>query len=62
MKLLYWLSYIPTAPFWAVSWILFGMAFCICYVGNFIHDKTTSPLWRKIHLAECKKNFPRTTS
>jgi hypothetical protein len=54
MKTLYYLSYIPTAPFWAVSWVLYGLALALCFVGDWIHDSTTRRIWNVLHARKCE--------
>lgn len=55
MRTLYYLSYVPTAPLWALSWVFYGIAWLLCWVGNLIHDKTTYRAWRVLHRRECAK-------
>lgn len=59
MKLLYWLSWIPTAPFFALSWVFYGIAWLLTFIGNTIHDQTTWRAWRVLHRRECDKIFGR---
>ena len=54
VRVLYWISYIPTAPLFAASWAFYGAAISVNYVGNLIHDHTTFPLWRLLHEYECE--------
>lgn len=49
MKLLYYASYILTAPFWALGWLLYGLSFAFDWIGGFIHDKTTYQIWLVLH-------------
>lgn len=55
MRLIYWLSYIPTAPFWAVGWVLYGASYALTYIGNTIHDATTYRAWLVLHRRECER-------
>lgn len=57
MKLLYWLSYIPTAPFFALSWLAYGLAWLLDFIGGTIHDQTTYRAWCVLHKRECAKIF-----
>ncbi len=52
------LSYILSAPFYAVSWMLFAPAYAFCWVGNFIHDATTYRIWCVRHRRHCAEMFP----
>lgn len=55
MRLLYWLSYIPTAPFWALSWMLYGASYALRWAGNTLHDATTYRAWLVLHRRECER-------
>ena len=55
MRLLYYLSYIPTAPFWAVGWMLYGASWALTHIGNVIHDATTYRAWLVLHRRECER-------
>ncbi len=55
MKALYYLSYVLSAPFWALSWVCFGVAFGLCAIGGFLHDLTTYRAWLVLHRRECAK-------
>jgi hypothetical protein len=55
MRLLYYLSYIPTAPFYAAGWVLYGAACGITYIGNVVHDQTTYRAWLVLHRRNCEK-------
>lgn len=54
MRILYWLSYIPTAPLWAAGWVLYGAFYAITYIGNVLHDATTYRAWLVLHRRECE--------
>lgn len=49
MKLLYYASYLLTAPFWALGWLFYGLSFVFDWIGSFIHDQTTYWIWLVIH-------------
>ena len=53
IRLLYWLSYIPTAPFYAVSWVAFWIAQSFNWVGDWIHSHSTYKLWLVLHQRKC---------
>lgn len=53
MKLLYWLSYIPTAPLYALSWVLYAASRVLCWTGDVIHDQTTYRAWSVLHARNC---------
>jgi len=45
VKLLYYVSYVLSAPFYLVSWIFYGLTFISEWVGDMIFDNTTNKLW-----------------
>ena len=55
MRLLYWLSYVPTAPFWAAGWVLYGVSYALTHIGNVLHDATTYRAWLVLHRRECER-------
>lgn len=55
MRLLYWLSYMLTAPFWAIAWVLCGASFALGYIGDVIHDATTYRAWLVLHQLKCER-------
>ncbi len=58
MRVLYWLSFIPTAPFFALSWVAYGLAYLLNFIGEAIHDQTTYRAWRVLHFRACKQVWP----
>jgi hypothetical protein len=59
MKLLYYSSYILTAPFYAVSWCFYAAAWSFNFLGDALHDATTYKAWLVLHHRECgKSNTP----
>ena len=56
MKILYYLSYVPTAPFYALAWMLYGMAWALQWIGDTIHDLTTYRAWLVLHRRACSSN------
>lgn len=56
MKILYYLSYILSAPFWALAWVFYGLSIGLDYVGGTIHDKTTYRAWLVLHQRDCARS------
>ena len=56
MKLLYYASYVLSAPFFALSWVLYGMSYGISWVGNIIHDYTTYKAWLVLQRREQRRS------
>ncbi len=52
MKLLYYSTYILTAPFYAVSWVFYAAAWSFNVIGDALHDATTY----KLHRRQCGKS------
>lgn len=48
LKIIYWMSYIPSLPFWMISWIFYGVSYVICWVGNEWNYRMTEPLLKEI--------------
>lgn len=48
LRLIYWISYIPSLPFWMISWMFYGVSYVICWVGNEWNYWITIPLLKKI--------------
>ena len=60
MKTLYYASYVLSAPFYAVAWVLYGASWMINGIGDAIHDATTCKAWLVLHRRACSKpNAPR---
>lgn len=57
MKTLYYLSFVLSAPFYAVAWALYGISAAFDWVGATIHDKTTYRVWRVLHARWCAENL-----
>ena len=49
MKLLFYLSYVLTAPFYALSFVLVLLGRAACWMGDVIHEGTTYRAWRVLH-------------
>lgn len=58
MKLLYYASYVLSAPFYSMSWILYGTSWLFQFVGDAIHDQTTYRAWRVLHIRACRRTPP----
>ena len=57
--MLYYASFILSAPFYALAWVSYWATYGISWVGDVIFDATTCRIWLVLHLRECSK---RTTA
>lgn len=53
MRMLYYVSYVLSAPFFLVAWIAYGVAYCFSLIGDVIFDATTGRIWSLLHRREC---------
>lgn len=49
MKLLYWLSFVPQAPFKLITLVSMVIAWASEWVSAQIHDCISYPIWLKLH-------------
>ena len=55
MKLLYYVSYVLSAPFYSVAWVCYWAAYCFSWFGDVIFDATTGKVWMVMHRRACSK-------
>jgi hypothetical protein len=55
MKMLYYASYVLSAPFYAVAWVFYWAAYCVSWIADAIFDATTCRAWTVLHRRACSK-------
>ena len=46
ITLLYYISYLLSAPFFLASWLLYALSWLLQFCGDTVLEYTTRPLWR----------------
>ena len=55
MKMLYYSSYVLSAPFYAVAWVFYWLSYPLSWIGDTIFDATTVKAWTVLHRRACSK-------